>query len=100
VGDRPLSAAAVAALTGVQVGCSIVATRCVVEQTYLWPWALDHAPPTEVTVFLALSPVTATILGATLLGEAVSPIVGVGVALVAAGIWLATRATTGPRAVG
>jgi drug/metabolite transporter (DMT)-like permease len=66
----------------------------------LWRWALDHAPPTEVTVFLALSPVTATVLGATLLGEAVSPIVGVGVALVAAGIWLATRATTRPRAVG
>jgi drug/metabolite transporter (DMT)-like permease len=67
---------------------------------YLWLWALDHAPSTEVTVFLALSPVTATILGATLLGEAVSPIVGVGVVLVAAGIWIATRATTEPRAVG
>src|SRR5207244_4564844 len=34
---------------------------------YLWLWALGHATPTQVTVFLALSPVTATVLGATLL---------------------------------
>src|SRR5213080_3564586 len=39
---------------------------------YLWLWALGHATPTQVTVFLALSPVTATVLGATLLGERIS----------------------------
>ena len=61
---------------------------------YLWLWALDHAPPTEVTVFLALSPITATTLGATLLGETPSLGVGVGLALVSGGIWLATRAPT------
>jgi drug/metabolite transporter (DMT)-like permease len=67
---------------------------------YLWLWALDHAPPTEVTVFLALSPVTATILGATVLGEAVSPGAWLGVALVTAGIWLATRVACGAEVVG
>jgi drug/metabolite transporter (DMT)-like permease len=59
---------------------------------YLWLWALDHAPPTEVTVFLALSPVTATILGAVLLGEPASSLVWLAVTLVTAGIWLATGA--------
>ena len=59
---------------------------------YLWLWALEHAPPTHVTVFLALSPITATILGGALLGETVSALAGLGVALVTAGLWLATRA--------
>ena len=39
---------------------------------YLWLWALGHAPATQVTVFLALSPVTAAALGALFLGEAIS----------------------------
>jgi drug/metabolite transporter (DMT)-like permease len=64
---------------------------------YLWLWALDHASPTEVTVFLALSPITATLLGGPLLGEAVSPLAGVGVALVTLGLWLATRTVAAPR---
>ena len=59
---------------------------------YLWLWALEHAPPTHVTVFLALSPITATILGGALLGETVSALAGLGVALVTAGLGLATRA--------
>jgi len=58
---------------------------------YLWLWALDHATPTEVTVFLALSPITATVLGGALLGETISLPVWVGVALVTGGLWLATR---------
>ena len=58
---------------------------------YLWLWALDHASPTEVTVFLALSPITATILGGAVLGEPVSALAALGVALVTAGLWLATR---------
>src|SRR5439155_1602712 len=33
---------------------------------FLWLWALGHAPATEVTVFLALSPFTAALLGALL----------------------------------
>jgi drug/metabolite transporter (DMT)-like permease len=62
---------------------------------YLWLWALEHAPPTHVTVFLALSPITATLLGGALLGETVSALAGLGVALVTAGLWLATRAPAG-----
>jgi len=58
---------------------------------YLWLWALEHGSPTQVTVFLALSPLTATLLGGLLLGEATSPLAGAGVALVSAGLWLATR---------
>src|SRR5262249_50375246 len=39
---------------------------------WLWLWALRHASATRVTVFLALSPITAAVLGALLLGEPVS----------------------------
>ncbi len=62
---------------------------------YLWLWALGHATPTEVTVFLALSPVTATCLGALLLGEIISAMSVLGLACVALGLWLAHRRTPG-----
>src|SRR3989441_6675837 len=52
----------------------------------LWLWALGHATPTQVTVFLALSPVTATVLGATLLGERISAPALLGLACVALGL--------------
>src|SRR5205085_11050351 len=58
---------------------------------YLWLWALGHASATEVTVFLALSPVTAAVLGAWLLGERVSAASVVGLIAVVAGLWLACR---------
>jgi drug/metabolite transporter (DMT)-like permease len=54
---------------------------------------LRHAPATRVTVFLALSPVTAAALGALLLAEPVTPGLAAGVVSVAAGLWLATRST-------
>jgi len=56
---------------------------------YLWLWALGHAPATQVTVFLALSPVTAAALGALFLGEEISGVSAVGLACVALGLWLA-----------
>ena len=56
---------------------------------YLWLWALGHATPTQVTVFLALSPVTAAGLGALLLGEGISTMSLLGLAAVALGLWLA-----------
>ena len=63
---------------------------------YLWLWALQHTTPTKVTVFLALSPITATALGAFLLSEAVSGLFLLGLACVALGLWLAHwRAETG-----
>jgi len=61
----------------------------------LWLWALGHATPTEVTVFLALSPVTATVLGALLLAEPISAMSLVGLASVALGLWLAHRNVPG-----
>ena len=58
---------------------------------YFWLWALAHATPTRVTVFLSLSPLTAAILGALLLGEPISLLVVSGLALVGLGLWLAQR---------
>ena len=48
---------------------------------YLWLWALGHAPATQVTVFLALSPITAAWLGAMLLAETISVLSVLGLAL-------------------
>jgi drug/metabolite transporter (DMT)-like permease len=44
-----------------------------------------------VTVFLALSPITAAWLGSLLLAETVSTLSVLGLALVALGLWLAHR---------
>jgi drug/metabolite transporter (DMT)-like permease len=60
----------------------------------LWLWALKHASPTHVTVFLSLSPVTAALLGVGLLGEALSPGLLLGMLGVATGLWAATRPGT------
>ncbi len=58
---------------------------------YLWLWALNHTSATNVTVFLSLSPITATLLGALLLAETISPVSILGVLCVALGLWLAHR---------
>ncbi len=58
---------------------------------YLYLWALQHASPTRVTVFIALSPLTATLLGVLWLGEAVTATFLAGLACAAAGLWLAHR---------
>ena len=58
---------------------------------YLWLWALNHAPATQVTVFLALSPVTAALLGAWWLAEPISAGAVIGLAGVALGLVLAHR---------
>jgi drug/metabolite transporter (DMT)-like permease len=55
----------------------------------LWLWALKNIAATRVTVFLSLSPVTAAVLGVTLLGEPVTAAMIAGVACVAAGLWIA-----------
>jgi drug/metabolite transporter (DMT)-like permease len=63
---------------------------------YLWLWALERAPATKVTVFLALSPITAAALGALLLGEPLTLLLLLGVACVVLGLcvahWPAARA--------
>jgi drug/metabolite transporter (DMT)-like permease len=56
---------------------------------YVWLWALNHATPTRVTVFLALSPITAAFLGALLLAEAISLLSLIGLACVVLGLWVA-----------
>jgi drug/metabolite transporter (DMT)-like permease len=56
---------------------------------WLWLWALKHTAPTQATAFLALSPVTATLIGHFALGEAVGWGLLVGVACILAGLALA-----------
>lgn len=57
---------------------------------YTWLYALGHASPTKVTVFLALSPVTAALLGL-FVGEPLTVGTLGGVVFVGAGLWAATR---------
>lgn len=57
----------------------------------LWIWALQRSTPSRVAVFLALNPVTATLLGAILLGERITSAFVLGLTLVLAGIVLASR---------
>jgi len=58
---------------------------------FWWLYALKHESPTRVTVFLALNPVTATLLGWMLLGEAIHPAALAAVGMIGVGLWLATR---------
>jgi drug/metabolite transporter (DMT)-like permease len=64
---------------------------------YWWLYALKHESPTRVTVFLALNPLTAALLGWSMLGERLQPALLLALALAGAGLWLATRAPTGNR---
>ena len=64
---------------------------------FWWLYALKHLPPTRVTVFLALNPVTAAVLGWVLLGERPQAWTWFALGLIAAGLWLATRGTDNPR---
>lgn len=65
---------------------------------YLWLWALNHTTPTKVTVFLALSPITATVLGALWLEEKITAIFLAGLGCVALGLWLAHKQSRPVRA--
>jgi drug/metabolite transporter (DMT)-like permease len=58
---------------------------------YLWLWALAHATPTKVTLFLALSPVTAAAAGAIYLAEPIPARTVLGLVGVVLGLWLAHR---------
>ena len=64
---------------------------------FLWLWALNHGSPTRVTAFLALSPVTAALLGGVLLHEPVTAGALAGLALVALGLWVAHLETAQAR---
>jgi drug/metabolite transporter (DMT)-like permease len=58
---------------------------------FWWLHALKHESPTRVTVFLALNPLTAALLGTLLLGEPWHPSLGAALLLIAVGLWFATR---------
>ena len=60
---------------------------------FWWLYALKHESPTRVTVFLALNPVTAALLGWALLDEALHPAALGALVLIAVALWLATRPT-------
>ncbi|MCC2634140.1 MAG: rane protein [Ramlibacter sp.] len=64
---------------------------------FWWLYALKHESPTRVTAFLALNPVTAAVLGWLLLREPLPPQMLGAVALIAAGLALATRGPSGGR---
>lgn len=61
---------------------------------FWWLYALKHESPTRATVFLALNPVTAALLGYFLLGEPLTTWTLTAIALIGAGLWLATRAAS------
>jgi drug/metabolite transporter (DMT)-like permease len=60
-----------------------------------WLFALGRASPTRVTVFFALSPLTAIVLGGLALGEGVTTGLPTGAALVALSLWLTNRQGAG-----
>jgi drug/metabolite transporter (DMT)-like permease len=57
----------------------------------LWLWALKTIAATRVTVFLALSPITAALLGTTFLGEPLTFGLIAGAGCIASGLWIANR---------
>ena len=56
---------------------------------FLWIWALQRSTPTRSSVFVVLNPMTATLLGALLLSEAITPAFLLGLAGVVTGIMIA-----------
>ena len=56
---------------------------------YAWLFALKHATPTRVAMFLALGPITAAALGAILLDEPLTMLFLGGLAAVITGLWVA-----------
>ncbi len=59
---------------------------------FLWLYALKHESPTRVTVFLALNPVTAAVLGMLMLGEPLDAWTLAAIVLIGTGLWAATSA--------
>jgi len=79
----PLSLSATGWLAIAFIGCSSAIGYI------LWLWALKHASPTRVTVFLTLNPVAAAFFGWLFLAEPVGTAHAIGVVCVIAGICLA-----------
>jgi drug/metabolite transporter (DMT)-like permease len=58
----------------------------------LWALALERTTPTRVAISVTVNPITASLLGAVLLGEPLSWNLAGGIVTVFAGIWIATTA--------
>jgi drug/metabolite transporter (DMT)-like permease len=58
-------------------------------QFSLFTWALRWLPPSRAVIYLTLNPITAILLAGVMLGEAVTPVLIVGLVLVIAGIFVA-----------
>jgi drug/metabolite transporter (DMT)-like permease len=58
---------------------------------FLWVYALGNAPPSLVTLFLGLGPVTAALGGTALLGEPLPVAALLGLGCVLAGLWCALK---------
>ena len=57
---------------------------------YLWVYALERTTPTRVANTITVSPIAAALLAAVLMGEPVGWSLALGIAAVAAGIWIAS----------
>jgi drug/metabolite transporter (DMT)-like permease len=57
---------------------------------YLWVYALEQTTPTRVANTITVSPIAAAVLAAVLIGEPIGLSLLVGIAGVAAGIWIAS----------
>jgi len=57
---------------------------------YLWVYALERTTPTRVANTMTVNPIAASLLGAALVGEPLSPNLLVGLVGVATGIWIAS----------
>ena len=64
---------------------------------FWWLYALKHESPTRVTVFLALNPVTAALLGWAWLGEPLTAWMLAALVLIATGLGMATLTVSGNR---
>jgi drug/metabolite transporter (DMT)-like permease len=63
---------------------------------WVWLWALKHTAPTKATTFLALSPVTAALIGLLALGEPISAGLVVGVVCILLGLVLTASRRVSP----
>lgn len=81
----------------VQLGPVVLASlfyQCLVVAFFsylLWFWMINRFRVSGLTAFTFLTPLFGVILGATVLGEAVAPLVWLGIGLVGGGIYLVNR---------
>jgi drug/metabolite transporter (DMT)-like permease len=69
--------------------------------TYLaWFWLITRYPAAQLAAFSFLTPLFGLLFGAVLLGEHVTPLLILAMALVASGIWLVSRRNAGEAAAG